>query len=58
MRYVMALHALTEGRRPNRAVRTTGLHHLGWGHFWLLIGILGGMLALGILILFTALLSV
>jgi hypothetical protein len=41
-------------RRP---VRRNGLVQLGWAHFWLLGGILGGMLALAVLIIFALLLS-
>jgi hypothetical protein len=54
----MTLHVLTEGRGPNRRLRTNGLHQLGWAHFWLLIGILAGVLALAILTVFSSLLSV
>ena len=45
----MTAHHLThtEWRAPS-AYRSsgTGLSRLGWPHFWLLIGILGGMLGL------------
>ena len=48
----MTAHSLSEkGLRPlaHRGTRN-GLLHLGWSHFWLLIGILGGMLGLVALI--------
>ena len=35
-----------EGERSPRARRRNGLLQLGWLHFWLLSGILGGMIAL------------
>jgi hypothetical protein len=50
----MALHPLASDgrpRRPVRIVRKNGLLQLGWSHFWLLIGILGGTLALVVLAL-------
>jgi hypothetical protein len=34
-----------------------GLLHLGWSHFWLLIAILGGMLALVGMVFFADLVS-
>jgi hypothetical protein len=34
-----------------------GLLHLGWSHFWLLIAILGGMLALVGMVFFAHLVS-
>ena len=45
----MTAHSLAhEGTRrsPARRGRRNGLLQLGWFHFWLLIGILGGMLGL------------
>ena len=42
-------HSLThqEAAQPRRRrVRRNGLLQLGWPHFWLLSGILGGILAL------------
>lgn len=56
----MTLHALTHDRRqrpPGRSVTRNGLLQLGWPHFWLLIGILGGTLALVVLVLFAHLSS-
>ena len=45
----MTAHSLSqkEWRRPtaHRGTRN-GVLQLGWSHFWLLIGILGGMLGL------------
>jgi hypothetical protein len=38
-------------------VTTHRLLQLGWPHFWLLIGILGGMLALVALVFFAHLVS-
>lgn len=49
----MTAHSLThdEGQRPlARHGRRNGLLTLGWVHFWLLIGILGGILALIVLV--------
>ena len=34
-----------------------GLLHLGWSHFWLLIAVLGGMLALVAMVFFAQLVS-
>jgi hypothetical protein len=48
-------HSLThEGGRRSPAGRGSrnGLLQLGWSHFWLLSGILGGMLALVVLVFF------
>jgi len=49
----MTAHGLSEKpwRRPSahRGVRN-GVLQLGWFHFWLLIGILGGMLGLVVLV--------
>jgi len=48
-------HGLTheEARRtPVRRVSKNGLLQLGWPHFWMLSGILGGMLALVALVFF------
>jgi hypothetical protein len=45
----MTTHSLAHegGRRsPGRRGSRNGLLQLGWSHFWLLICILGGMLAL------------
>jgi hypothetical protein len=53
----MTLHVLTH-ERSRRPVRKNGLLQLGWPHFWLLIGILGGTLALVVLVLFAHLSSV
>jgi hypothetical protein len=56
----MTAFALTreEGRKsPARRVRSNGLLQLGSFHFWLLAGILGGMLALVALIFFAYLVS-
>jgi hypothetical protein len=35
-----------EGERRGRRASSHGLFQLGWSEFWLLSGILGGMLAL------------
>lgn len=51
-------HGLTheEARRPPvRRVTRNGLLQLGWPHYWMLTGILGGMLALVALVFFAAL---
>lgn len=52
----MTAHSLSEKgwRRPlaNRGTRNGVLLQLGWSHFWLLIGILGGMLGLVVLMFF------
>jgi hypothetical protein len=57
----MTAHSLThEGGRRSLARRGSrnGLLQLGWFHFWLLVGILGGMLALVVLVFFAHLSSV
>ena len=51
----MTAHSLTheEAKRPAiRRRRANGLLQLGWLHFWLLINILGGMLALAAVVFF------
>ena len=56
----MTAHSLTHqeaGNSPVRRVGRNGLLRLGWPHFWLLAGILGGMLALVALVFFAALVS-
>jgi hypothetical protein len=56
----MSAHSLTHhgGRRsPARRPSRNGLLQLGWSHFWLLISILGGMLALVTLVFFAHLLA-
>lgn len=53
----MAPHILTQGRPrrpPLRAAGWNGVIQLGWAHFWLLSGILGGFLALVVLIVMLA----
>ena len=56
----MTAHSVSqkEWRRPtaHRGSRN-GVLQLGWGHFWLLIGILGGMLGLVVLVFFAYLSS-
>ena len=44
----MTAHGLTEKgwRRPARRGTRNAVLQLGWFHFWLLIGILGGILGL------------
>jgi hypothetical protein len=54
----MTAHGLTheEARRtPVRRVKRNGILQLGWPHYWMLAGILGGMLALVALVFFAAL---
>ena len=54
----MTAHGLTheEARRaPVRRTSRHGLLQLGWLHYWMLTGILGGMLALVALVFFAAL---
>ena len=54
----MTAHGLTheEARRtPVRRATKSGLLQLGWPHYWMLAGILGGMLALVALVFFVAL---
>jgi hypothetical protein len=52
----MTVHSLSEkgSRRPlaNSGTRNGVLLQLGWSHFWLLIGILGGLLGLVVLMFF------
>jgi hypothetical protein len=52
---VTAHSLIHEGRRR---VARRELVQLGWPHFWLLAGILAGMLALVVLVFFAYLLSV
>ncbi len=55
----MTAHGLTQKgwqRPPARRVTRNGVLQLGWSHYWLLIGILGGMLGLVVLV-FVAYLS-
>jgi hypothetical protein len=46
-----------EGGRRSQAggVHRHGLLQLGWSHFWLLSGVLAGMIALVVLVLFAQL---
>lgn len=55
----MTTHSLThkEWRRPAHRATRNGVLQLGWPHFWLLIAILGGMLALVVLVMFASLSS-
>ena len=56
----MTEHSLTHQealKAPARSVTRKGLVGLGWPHFWLLAGILGGMLALVALVFFAALVT-
>lgn len=51
----MTPHTLTTDRRPPaRVSKLNGVVELGWPHFWLLSGILGGFLALAVLIVMLA----
>ena len=53
----MASHALTHqeaARQPAGRKRRNGLLQLGWPHYWLLVGVLGGMLALVALVFLIA----
>ena len=52
----MAAHGLTqkEWRRPEAGRRSAQIIQLGWSHFWLLTGVLAGMLSLFALIFLTA----
>ncbi len=51
----MHAHGFVQTDRPIReVVRRNGLLQLGWPHFWLLVAILGGMLALTALVFFIA----
>jgi hypothetical protein len=56
----MTLHALANDRHrpPARPLKRNGLLQLGWPHFWLLIVILGGGLAVMAFVLYAHLLSV
>lgn len=50
----MSLNVLANGRPRRPPVGSgyrNGLLQLGWPHFWLLIGILGGMLALAAVVM-------
>jgi hypothetical protein len=48
----MTAHTLRQEwrRRPARRESRNGVVQLGWSQFWLLIGILGGLLALVVLV--------
>lgn len=51
----MTAHSLTHEQRrrsPSGRGGRNGLLQLGWSHFWLLIAILGGMLAPVVLVFF------
>ena len=54
----MTAHSVTheeERRPPSARAGRNGLLLLGWPHFWLLTGILGGMLGLVALVYFVEL---
>lgn len=51
----MTARTCIDGVAPRRVASRNPLLQLGWPHFWLLSGILGVMLALVVLIFFTAL---
>jgi len=56
----MTSHSLSQKgwrRPPARYGNRNGVIQLGWSHFWLLIGILGGMLGLVVLMFFAYLSS-
>ena len=56
----MTAHGLTTERTPTSPPRRpikNGLLQLGWAHYWLLSGILAGMLGLVVLIFFAQLVS-
>jgi hypothetical protein len=53
----MSAHSLTHQGGRRSPARRNGLLQLGWFHFWLLIAILGGMLALVTLVFFAYLLA-
>ena len=56
----MTAHSLSQKewrRRPAHRESRNGVVQLGWSQFWLLIGILGGILALVILVFFANLAS-
>lgn len=55
----MTAHGFDEKgwRAPAHHGPGDGLVRLGWFQFWLLIGILGGMLAMGVLVFFAYLSS-
>jgi hypothetical protein len=56
----MTAHTLRQKewrRRPAHREGRNGVVQLGWSQFWLLIGILGGMLALVVLVFFAHLAS-
>jgi hypothetical protein len=51
------VRTLADHRPPVRRVNGAGLTRLGWPHFWLLSGILGGMMGLVALVFFAAFIS-
>lgn len=53
----MTAHSLTHHDARRRRASGTGLVQLGWPHFWLLAGILAGMLGLVALVFFARLVS-
>ena len=54
-RCLVTARTCIDGVAPRRVASRNPLLQLGWPHFWLLSGILGVMLALVVLIFFTAL---
>ncbi len=50
----MTAHTLVDERARRRTARN-GLSQLGWPHFWLLSGILAGILALVAMVFFVSL---
>lgn len=53
----MNVRTLADHRPPVRRINGVGLTRLGWPHFWLLSGILGGMLGLVALVFFASFVS-
>ena len=53
----MNARTLADHRPPVRRINGTGLTRLGWPHFWLLSGILGGLMGLVALVFLASFVS-
>lgn len=53
----MNVRTLADHRPPVRRINGTGLTRLGWPHFWLLSGILGGLMGLVALVFLASFVS-
>ena len=53
----MNVRILADHRQPVRRLNGAGLSRLGWPHFWLLSGILGGLMGLVALVFLASFVS-